>query len=83
VAVEKLDIHKNSMILGNSKWSVAFYKSFVGDPDATLFGHPPASDFFDTHACRQMTPCLSFIVRSLHVIPSWGYSARSATIGST
>jgi hypothetical protein len=37
VAVEKLDLHKNSMISGDSKWSVAFYKSFVGHPDATLF----------------------------------------------
>jgi hypothetical protein len=32
VAVEKLDIHKNGMILGDSKWSVApatlFWPSF-------------------------------------------------------
>jgi hypothetical protein len=37
VAVEKLDIHKNGMILGDGKWSVTPYKSFMGHPDATLF----------------------------------------------
>jgi hypothetical protein len=37
VAVEKLDIHKNGMILGDSKWSVAPYKSLIAHPDATLF----------------------------------------------
>jgi hypothetical protein len=35
MAVEKLNIHKNGTILGDSKWSVAFYKSLVGHPGAT------------------------------------------------
>ena len=37
VAVEKLDIHKSSIILGDGKWSNAPYKPFIGHPDATLF----------------------------------------------
>ena len=35
VAVEKLDIHKKGMILGDGKWSVASYKSLVGHLGAT------------------------------------------------
>jgi hypothetical protein len=37
VGVEKLEIHKNSMILRDGKSSDAPYKAFIGHPDATLF----------------------------------------------
>jgi len=37
VAVEKLDVYKNSMILGDGKWSIIPYESLMGHPDATLF----------------------------------------------
>jgi hypothetical protein len=37
VAVEKLNIHKNSVILGDGKWSDAPYKPFIGHPHAALF----------------------------------------------
>jgi hypothetical protein len=37
VAVEKLDLCKNGMILRDGKWSIAPYESFIGHPDATLF----------------------------------------------
>jgi hypothetical protein len=37
VAVEKLNIHKNSVILGDGKCSDAPYKPFIGHPDAALF----------------------------------------------
>jgi hypothetical protein len=41
VAVEKLNIHKNSMIFWDGKWSDAPHKSFIGHPDATLFWTSP------------------------------------------
>jgi hypothetical protein len=37
VAVEKLDLRKNGMILGMVKWSIIPYESLIGHPDATLF----------------------------------------------
>jgi hypothetical protein len=37
VAVEKLDLRKNGMILGDGKWSIILYESLIGHPDATLF----------------------------------------------
>jgi hypothetical protein len=37
VGVEKVDIHKNGVILGDRKCLGAQRKSFVGHPDATLF----------------------------------------------
>jgi hypothetical protein len=37
VAVEKLDLPMKGIILGDGKWSIALYKSFIGHPDATLF----------------------------------------------
>jgi len=37
VAVEKLDLRKNGMILGDGKWSIIPYESLIGHPDATLF----------------------------------------------
>jgi hypothetical protein len=35
--VEKLDVRRNSMILGDGKWSIILYESLIGHPDATLF----------------------------------------------
>jgi hypothetical protein len=40
VAVEKLDFRKNNMILGDGKWSIILYESFIGHPDATIFWTP-------------------------------------------
>jgi hypothetical protein len=37
VAVEKLDLRKNGMILGDGKMARHPYESLVGHPDATLF----------------------------------------------
>jgi hypothetical protein len=37
VGVEKVDIHKNGVILGDRKCLGDQRKSFVGHPDATLF----------------------------------------------
>ncbi|MGC2503106.1 MAG: hypothetical protein WA400_13350, partial [Silvibacterium sp.] len=37
VAVEKLDLCRNCMILGDGKWSVNAYESFIGHPDAKSF----------------------------------------------
>jgi hypothetical protein len=37
VGVEKLDLRKNGMILGDGKWSIAPYESLIGHPNATLF----------------------------------------------
>jgi hypothetical protein len=37
VAVEKLDLCGNGMILGDSKWSVDPYESLTGHPDAMIF----------------------------------------------
>jgi hypothetical protein len=37
VAVEKVDIHKNGVILGDKKSLGDAKESFVGDPDETLF----------------------------------------------
>jgi hypothetical protein len=38
VGVEKVDIHKNGVILGDRKCLCDPRKSFVGHPDATQFG---------------------------------------------
>jgi hypothetical protein len=31
---------KNNMILGDGKWSIILYESFIGHPDATIFWTP-------------------------------------------
>jgi hypothetical protein len=48
VAVEKLDLRKNGMIL-DDKWSITPYESLIGHPDATFFGQLFASEFFNSH----------------------------------
>jgi len=50
VGVEKLDIHKKGMLLGDGKWSAVSYKSLVGNPGATQFGRLCADEFFNSHS---------------------------------
>jgi hypothetical protein len=63
VAVEKVDIHKNSMILGAGKWSDAPYKAFIGHPDATFFAPLSAVEYFNRHACYRQARFNFRIVR--------------------
>jgi hypothetical protein len=61
VAVEKLDIHKNSMIFGDGKWSDAPHKSFMGHPDTTLFWTlSPHLTFFNSHRTTHSSSLAGF-----------------------
>jgi hypothetical protein len=71
VAVEKLDIYKNSMILGDGKWSDAPYKSFIGHPDATLFWPSFRSRVFQQPQAESLV--------ELHYERSWVLCGSSAT----
>jgi hypothetical protein len=50
VGVEKVDIYKNGVILGDRKCLGDPRKSFVGHPDATQFGTSSADEFFNSHS---------------------------------